>query len=246
MEIAFKNKKVLVTGGTSGIGASIAASFFSSGATVYITGTSNRSFENFKIQYPQVKVTFLVADFLSLEQLEELNKQVEDIGFDVVVNNAGINKIDTVDEVTLADFQAIQDVNVRAPFLISQASIKNMRKNKWGRIINIASVFGVVTKEKRVSYTVSKAAIIGMTKTMALDLAADNVLVNAVSPGFIDTELTRTILGQDGIKEMVSKVPMNKLGTADDVAKTVLFLASDLNSFMTGQNIVLDGGFTCA
>lgn len=246
MNINFKNKKILVTGGTNGIGASIAVLFSQNGGDVYITGTSDKSFARFKERFPDIEVKFLMADFSDLKQLKNLLAEIGKISFDIIINNAGINKINPIGDIELDDWQLIQDVNVRAPFLISQAAVKSMRSKKWGRIVNIASVFGVVTKEKRLSYTTSKSALIGMTKTMALELASDNILVNAVSPGFIDTELTRKMLGPEGIKEMVSKVPMKKLGTTDDVANFILFLSSENNSFMTGQNVILDGGFTCA
>lgn len=246
MDISFKNKKILVTGGTNGIGASIAAQFFQNSGDVYVTGTSEKSFVGFKERFPGINAKFLMADFSNLDQLKKLLVEIETIKFDIVINNAGINKINTIDDIKLDDWQLVQDINVRAPFLISQSAVKAMRNKKWGRIVNIASIFGVVTKEKRLSYTTSKSALIGMTRTMALDLASDNVLVNAVSPGFIDTDLTRKVLGAEGIKEIVSKVPMQKLGTSDDIANFVLFLSSEKNSFMTGQNIIIDGGFTCA
>jgi 3-oxoacyl-[acyl-carrier protein] reductase len=246
MNIDFKTKTILVTGGTNGIGASIAAQFSRNGGTVYITGTSDKSLATFKESFPDVEAKFLMADFSDLNQLKAFLIEVEKIPFDILINNAGINKINTIDDIELEEWQRIQDINIRAPFMISQVVVKSMRKKKYGRIINIASVFGVVTKEKRLSYTTSKAALIGMTRTMALDLANDNILVNAISPGFIDTELTRKVLGPEGIKEMVAKVPLQKLGTSDDVAGLTLFLSSDLNGFMTGQNIILDGGFTCA
>lgn len=246
MDINFKDKKILVTGGTNGIGASTAALFSQNAGEVYVTGTSDKSFAVFKERFPDVDVKFLMADFSDLDQLKKILVEIEKISFDIVINNAGINKINSIGDIELDDWQQVQDVNVRAPFLISQVAVKSMRSKKWGRIVNIASIFGVVTKEMRLSYTTSKSALIGMTKTMALECASDNVLVNAVSPGFIDTELTRKMLGPEGIKEMVSKVPMKKLGTTDDVANFILFLSSERNSFMTGQNIILDGGFTCA
>lgn len=246
MEMNFKSRKVLVTGGTRGIGADIASLFAQNNADVYISATSAKSFEEFKNSYPLAKVKFMVADFSDLSQMSAFLKEVEQIGFDVLINNAGVNKIDDLSDIKLEDWQNIQDVNVRAPFLLSQAVFAHMKKNNWGRIVNIASVFGVVTKEKRLAYTASKSAIIGMTKTMALELASSNILVNAVSPGFIDTELTRRVLGEEGIREMVSKVPVKRLGQPEDISSLVLFLSSDRNGFITGQNIIADGGFTCA
>lgn len=246
MNINLKNKKILVTGGTRGIGADTAVLFSKNSGEVYITGTSEASFLEFKSKFPDAEVKFLIADFSDLAQLKLFLLEIEKLEFDILINNAGINKINTLDNIELDEWQKIQDINVRAPFLISKTVAKTMRQNKWGRIINIASVFGVVTKEKRLSYTTSKAAIIGMTKTMALDLAGDNILVNSISPGFIDTELTRKILGEEGIKEMVGQVPLQRLGTSGDVSSLVLFLASKENGFITGQNIIIDGGFTCA
>ena len=246
MEINFKGKKVLVTGGTRGIGAAIANQYAQNGAEVFITGTSQTSFEEFKSQYPNEKAHFFAVDFSSLKEIENFQQEIRKIDFGILVNNAGINKISPAADIALGDWQQIQDINVRAPFLITQAVIKKMKENRWGRIVNMASIFGVVTKEQRLSYTTSKAALIGMTKTFALELANDQILVNAVSPGFIDTELTQKILGKTGIAEMVEKVPMKKLGTASDIANLTLFLTSDLNGFITGQNLIVDGGFTCA
>lgn len=246
MDINVKDKKILVTGGTRGIGADIAVLFSKNAGDVYITGTSETSFLEFKTKFPGSNVKFLMVDFSDLSQLKSFLTEIEKIHFDILINNAGINKINTLDDIELDDWQKIQDINVRAPFLISKAVVKTMRKKKWGRIVNIASIFGVVTKEKRLSYTTSKAAIIGMTKTMALDLASDNILVNSISPGFIDTELTRKVLGDNGIKEMVSKVPLQRLGSSRDISSLVLFLCSDENGFITGQNIIVDGGFTSA
>ncbi|WP_052502788.1 SDR family NAD(P)-dependent oxidoreductase [Halarcobacter anaerophilus] len=120
-----------------------------------------------------------------------------------------------------------------------------MIKNKSGYIVNIGSIFGVVSKEGRNPYTASKSGLIGVTKTMAIDLGKYNVLVNSVSPGFVDTELTRQVLGEEGMLEMKSKVPMKKLAKVEDIVPSILFLTSKYNTYITGQNIIVDGGFTC-
>ena len=237
MSSLFSGKKVLVTGGSRGIGLAIAEKFLNSGAQVFTTST--------KDQGENGKFTNFAVDFTVLSEVKAFAEKISLMDFDVLVNNAGINKINKLLDIKLEDFQSIQDVNVKAPFLITQACAKSMIKNKSGRIVNIASVFGIVSKQERISYTTSKSALIGMTKTLALELAQYNILVNSVSPGFIDTELTRNVLGEAGIKEMTSKVPLKKLGTVEDVAELVLFLSGDQNKFLTGQNLIIDGGFTC-
>ena len=121
-----------------------------------------------------------------------------------------------------------------------------MKKQKSGKIINIASIFGVVSKEKRAAYSATKWGLIGFTKAVALDLALFNVQVNAVSPGFVDTDLTRKILGLKNMKQLTKTIPQGRLAKPDEIAKVVLFLCSDYNTYITGQNIVVDGGFTSA
>jgi 3-oxoacyl-[acyl-carrier protein] reductase len=245
MTINFENKNVLVTGGTRGIGAKIAEQFAENGARVTITSTSADSSQLFRKKFPHLPARCLEVDFSNLESTLSFADRISSDSFDILINNAGINKITSFDQIPLGDWQKIQDVNLRAPFIVSQAVSQSMIKNSWGRIINISSVFGVVTKEKRLSYTTSKSGLIGMTKTMALDLAPHNILVNSISPGFIDTELTRNILSPAEIDQIVSQVPLKKLGQPSDVAQLTLFLASPLNQFLTGENIMVDGGFSC-
>jgi 3-oxoacyl-[acyl-carrier protein] reductase len=242
----FQGKKVLVTGGSRGIGSQIALDFAQSGADITITATSQASVDEFRKENSELKFRSYIVNFSKLDETEKFLKNIESEIFDILVNNAGINKINLLTDIKLQDWQNIQDVNLRAPFLVSQCVAKGMIKKKSGRIINMASIFGMVTKEERLSYTTSKAGLLGMTKTLALELAHHNILVNAVSPGFIDTELTRRVLGDSGIIEMTKRVPLNRLGTAKDVSNVVLFLASELNQFITGENMVIDGGFTCA
>lgn len=239
MEIKLGNKTCLVTGGTRGIGKAIAMSLLESGAKVIYTGSSVNGggidHEN---------ATYLPVDFLNDQSVEDFLKAIEKYKIDVLVNNAGINKIDTFGDINPEDWLKIQKVNVEGPFRLCHTIAPKMAKNNYGRIVNIGSVFGHVTKEKRASYTTSKYAILGMSKTLSVDYAASNVLVNVVSPGFIDTELTRTVLSEKEIDQLVSQVPMKRLGKATEIAALVTFLCSEHNSFITGQNILIDGGFT--
>ena len=165
---------------------------------------------------------------------------------DVLINNAGVNKIDTISEISVEDWDWINTVNLKGPFLLTQAVSESMKLQESGKIINIASILGVVSKEKRATYSSTKWGLIGFTKAVALDLAPFNVLVNSVSPGFVDTDLTRRILGPENIKKLVETIPQKRLGKTDEIAKVVLFICSDLNTYITGQNIVVDGGFTSA
>jgi 3-oxoacyl-[acyl-carrier protein] reductase len=183
-------------------------------------------------------------DFTDREATRAFAARIGGDDFDILVNNAGINKIGPFGSIDAADFERVQQVNVNAPFLLMRSVVSRMREKRWGRIVNITSIFGVVSKELRASYSASKFALDGMTAALAAEVAADGVLANCVSPGFIDTELTRNILGDAGIAELVARVPMKRLGTPVEVAAFVAWLVSDENTYISGQNLVIDGGFT--
>ena len=249
MECSFNDRIILVTGGTMGIGASIVNNLLDSTAEIIVTGIENDQATNKLINQFNCKsknqVRYLSVDFANeksfkkfLNILDEYNK------IDVCINNAGININNPIDEVNLADYKQLLEVNLNAPFLITRLVSRKMKENKYGRIVNIASIWSVITKAGRASYSITKHGIIGLTKTSAVDLAPYNILVNAVSPGFVLTELTKNTLREDGIKEVSEIIPMKRLAEPSEISKIVLFLASDLNTYITGQNIVIDGGFT--
>lgn len=244
MNVCFDNKKILVTGGSRGIGKEIALAFLSAGnCNLVITGKSENAPEWME-SFPSSNLRYHQLDLSEKNWLGSFKKLVEELeGFDVCINNAGINSVHPVSEFPQEKIQEILSVNLEAPILITGVLSKYMAKNQYGRIVNIASIFGVVSKAHRSAYTASKAGLIGVTKTMALDLAPSNILVNAVSPGFIETDLTRQVLGESGIQEMTKRIPQGRLGRPTEIANYILFLASDFNTYMTGQNIVVDGGF---
>ena len=226
MKINFQDKVILVTGSTRGIGNQIADDFESLGGNVMRFGTDDVDFLNFDSTNSFIN---------SLSNLDTI---------DICVNNAGINRINYLEDISIEDYDEILRVNLYAPFLVSQAVSKVMKKNKYGRIINVSSIWGTKTKEQRTSYTTSKAGLIGMTKTMSVELAKYNILVNSVSPGFTSTELTKSILSEGDIKQLSEQVPLGRFASVDEISKVVLFLCSDLNTYINGQDIKIDGGFT--
>jgi 3-oxoacyl-[acyl-carrier protein] reductase len=241
VQVDLTGRRALVTGGTRGIGAAIARMFAGAGAEVVATGSSDTSIAR-ATAVPGVEL--LAVDLVDAVATEAFANKMAARGFDILVNNAGINKIALAGDLALADWDRIQAVNVRAPMVLCRALVRGMAERGYGRIVNISSVFGDVSRSQRASYTTSKYALRGLTRTLALDYASRGVLVNAVAPGFIDTELTRTVLGEAGMRAIAERVPMGRLGNVEEIARVVTFLASEANSYLTGQHIVVDGGYT--
>jgi NAD(P)-dependent dehydrogenase (short-subunit alcohol dehydrogenase family) len=227
----------LVTGGTRGIGAAIARRLSREGATVTVTGRTSHGPAPESCRYRAV-------DFSEEKSTEAFAAEAGELGVDILVNNAGINTIAPFERIDPADFDRIQQVNLRAPFLLCRAVVPGMRQRRWGRIVNIASIFGVVGKEQRGAYSASKFALDGMTASLAAEVAPDGILANCVSPGLIDTDLTRSILGERGMSELAARIPIRRLGTPEEVAALVAWLAGPENSYVSGQNFVIDGGFS--
>ena len=247
MDLDFKNKTVIITGGTRGIGAAIARTFTDSGAHVLVSGTDKTENDKIENSGNEHNIQYHQLDFTSDKSVNQFLNAVNKLKkVDVLINNAGVNKIETITEISVEDWDWIHAINLRGPFLLTQAVSKKMKKQNCGRIVNIASIFGVVGKEKRASYSSTKWGLIGFTKAVALDLARFNIHVNAISPGFVDTELTRKILGPENMKKLSETIPQGRIAKPEEIANVVLFLCSDLNTYITGQNIIVDGGFTSA
>lgn len=230
-------KKAVVTGGTRGIGLSIATLLHKNDIDVLVTGTQKK---------PSTPLPFLYhpADFSSLSDIEIFSNVIKKFSPDILVNNAGINLISPFEEIPLDVFLKIQQINVVAPFRLSQAVIAGMKKNQWGRIVNIASIWSKISKSGRASYSTSKFGLDGMTAAISAELSQHNILINCVSPGFVDTDLTRNTLGEENMKKIANDIPMKRLGKTNEIAELVLWLSSEKNTYLTGQNIVIDGGFT--
>ena len=231
----FEGKRALVTGGTRGIGRAISELLLAEGANVTVTGREDMSPRG---------TDFRQVDLSDRSQAEALADSISKERWDILVNCAGINRLSQFAEIEPADFDEIMEVNVRAPMLLCRAVADGMCERLWGRIVNISSIFGVVSKAQRGSYSTSKFALDGMTAALAAEVAAHGVLANCVAPGFIDTELTRATLGESGMREMAKQIPAGRLGTAEEVAALVVWLAGPYNTYVSGQSIVIDGGFT--
>lgn len=233
-------KKVFVTGATRGIGCAIAKAFRAEGAWVIGTGTSEA------VAGDDVCHEYFCADFTDLDQIRACADFIRQTEPDVLVNNAGINKIAPFAEIALQDFLRIQQVNVGAPFFLCQAAIPGMKRKGWGRIVGLSSIWGKVSKEYRASYSASKFALDGLTLALAIEHGADGILANCVAPGFTDTELTHRVLGEEEVQRLMSTVPVRRMAGVDEIARFVMWLGSPSNTYITGQNIAIDGGFSRA
>jgi len=245
MEINFKNKNIVVTGATRGIGKAIADCFLQAGGHVFLTGTNKDKIVELGRNSTHERRRYFQLDFSESKSLENFIKQPElPTRIDVLVNNAGINIVKPFTDTNEDDYNSIHQINVLGPMKLLQHLGKIMLNNGYGRIVNIASIWSVKTRPGRGHYTLSKHALVGLTKTLAVEWAAKNVLVNAVSPGFTSTELTKNTNTPEQLNDIEKQIPIKRLASPDEIAKTVVFLCSDQNTYLTGQNIVVDGGYT--
>ncbi len=243
MKIDFTGQVVLVTGATRGIGKQLADDFANLGANLILTGTKEGEIRDLN-ESTGSEQRYYCVDFKNGESTEKFLGELEKYKrIDVCVNNAGINRINYIDETRIEDWDDITMVNLRAPFLIMRQISKLMKKNGYGRIVNISSIWGVISKEQRSIYSSTKSGLIGMSKAAANELGKYDILVNTVSPGFVVTEMTKSILGENEMERIAKEVPLRRLATPEDIARPILFLASSLNTYIAGQNIIVDGGF---
>lgn len=247
--IDLSGKTALITGGTMGIGAAIAKELHAAGANLILTGVEDENTigefnTNARLQGIR-NIQYIRVDYTDSNSIEAFFRFLDlQNKIDICVNNAGTNRNNKIDEINIDDFNRLLDINLRAPFLITRYLSKRMREANYGRIVNIASIWGIKSREGRTAYTITKSGIIGLTKTSSIELAPFNVLVNAVSPGFTLTELTMKTLPENEFEVLKSMVPAKRFAQPDEIAKLVLFLVSDMNTYITGQNIAIDGGFS--
>jgi len=241
-----KNKNVIVTGASGGIGNSIIKKLYEYGANILASGTKIEKLEKLKKEYNSIKI--LKFDISRSEEIENfIENASHELGgnLDCIVNNAGITQDNLAIRMNLDEWKKVIDVNLTSTFLMSKFSIKKMIKNKKGKIVNITSVVGHTGNLGQANYTASKAGIVAMSKSLAIEYARKNININCISPGFIQTEMTDKI--DDKFKEVIlSKIPSSRLGQPEDIANAVLFLASNQSDYINGETLHVNGGMYMA
>ena len=241
MKIDMQGRIALVTGSTRGIGRAIAETLIVCGARVVVVGRDRAKAE--EVSEAIGGTGGFACDVSDPASVETLIADVEKSlgGIDILVNNAGLTRDNILFRLKNDDWDAVLNANLRGAFVAIRSASRGMIKRRWGRIINIASVVGIVGNKGQANYAASKAGLIGLTKSVAKELASRNVLANVVAPGFVETDMTAG-MSQEARATLSQQIPLERLGTPADIAGTVAFLASDAASYITGQVIVVDGG----
>lgn len=242
MRIDLTGKNALVTGSTRGIGRAIAESLAGAGARVAIVGRDKGRADAVAAELGGGAQGF-ACDVSDVAQVTALVEDVEKAfgGIDILVNNAGLTRDNIVLRLKDEDWDAVINANLRGAFATTRAATRGMMKRRWGRIINIASVVGIIGNKGQSNYAASKAGLIGLTKSVAKEFASRGILANVVAPGFIETDMTAAMT-PEARQGMSQQIPLERLGTPEDVANVVTFLASDRAAYITGQVLVVDGG----
>jgi len=247
MILNFTNKTIVVTGATRGIGKQIADDLALCGANLILTGTNPEQIEelNKQAKINNERKYYFCVDLLNPQSLDSFIEHLQQYPqIDGLVNNAGINRLNAVNDILINDWDEMMAVNLSAPFRILKEVSSKMIANKYGRVIQIASIFSKISKEKRATYSATKFGLHGLTVGASNDLARYNVLINTLSPGFVMTDLTRKNLSEKEREDLASQVPIKRFAEVKDISNIAVFLLSDLNQYLTGQNIIVDGGFT--
>lgn len=244
--VDLSGKRALVTGSTRGIGRSIAEFLARAGAQLIITGRDRTRAQEVAQQIEKdfgVKALGVAMDMQDPQSIKTAYEEVEKVfgGVDILVNNAGITKDKLFLRMSLEDWEEVLRVNLTGTFIVTSLAVKGMLKNRWGRIVNISSVVGFTGNAGQVNYASTKSALIGFTKSLAKELAGRNITVNAVAPGFIETDMT-SVLSEELKQSYLKNIPLGRFGKPEDVAGVVLFLCSDYASYITGEIIHVNGG----
>ena len=249
-DFSLENKVALITGGTSGLGKMMALALAKAGAFVWIASSRDNADETLQeIKQQGSNGSFVQVDVTSSDALEKTISHIleQSSRIDILINAAGINPRTSAEELTLNDWQKTIDINLTAPFYLSQLVADTMRENNWGRIINIASLQSLRAFDNSIPYGASKGGVMQLTRALAQAYSKDGILVNAIAPGFFRTNLTESLFqNPDKLKELANKTMMGRNGEEKDIFGISVFLCSDANSYVTGQTVFLDGGFSAA
>ena len=237
-----EERRALVTGASGGIGGAVASALHAQGATVALAGRNRAALEERASELGD-RAHVLTADLADPGAADTLVRTAAEAmgGIDILVNNAGLARDGLFVRVKDEDWQTVLDVNLTAGFRLARAALRGMMRARWGRIVAITSIVGQTGNPGQANYAASKAGMTGMTKALAAEVAARNITVNCVAPGFIDTAMTRG-LGDEQTARLAERIPAGRLGTPEDVASCVVFLASDEAAYITGQTISVNGG----
>jgi 3-oxoacyl-[acyl-carrier protein] reductase len=239
---SLKNKNIIITGASGGIGNSIVETLNANGANILATGTRIEKLEELKLKFNNIKI--IKFDISQHEQIEKfINNATEELGgsLDCIINNAGITKDNLTIRMSLEEWIKVIDINLTSTFLMCKYSIKKMLKNKSGKIINITSIVGHTGNVGQANYTASKAGIVAMSKSLAIEYAKKNINVNCISPGFISTTMTDKI-DEKHREAIIAKIPSNRLGKPEDIANAVKFLSSNESDYINGETLHVNGG----
>ena len=249
-DFSLENKVALITGGTSVLGKTMALALSKAGAFAWIASSHvNADVSLQEIKQQGFNGSFVQVDVTSSDALEKIVSQIlkESNSIDILVNAAGINLRTSAEELTLNEWQKTIDINLTAPFFLSQLVADTMKKNNWGRIINIASLQSLRAFDNSIPYGASKGGVMQLTRALAQAYSKDGILVNAIAPGFFRTNLTESLFQDpDKLEALANKTMMGRNGEEKDIFGISVFLCSDANSYVTGQTVFLDGGFSAA
>ena len=240
--INLKNKNIILTGATGGIGYSMVETLIAQGANLLVTGTNEKKLEELKTKYKNLII--LKQDISNHDQLEDFIEKCNSLlgeKIDVLINNAGITKDNLTIRMNKSEWDNVININLTSTFLLTKYTIKKMLKKKSGKIINITSVVAHTGNLGQANYSASKGGILSMSKSLSLEYAKKNITVNCIAPGFIDTAMTEKI-NDEYKNQLKAKIPLDRFGTPEDIANCAAFLCSDLSNYITGETIHVNGG----